>query len=91
MAIRNWACPGSHHSNIRLNQTVDIGTYLSVRSPDDPILVHMIRTPCKPGLDQREQHRVGRAELLNTSFETETCSEIRFPRGRHGCVLSGVP
>jgi spermidine dehydrogenase len=80
VAIRNWRsfrelgvhdvyAPGSYHSMVRLNQTVDIGGYLSVRSPDDPILVHMARAPCKPGLDQREQHRVGRAELLDTSFE----------------------
>jgi spermidine dehydrogenase len=80
VAIRNWRAfkalgvhqiyaPGSYHSSVRLNQTVDIGSYRSVRSPDDPILVHMVRTPCKPGLDEREQHRVGRAELLGTSFE----------------------
>jgi spermidine dehydrogenase len=80
VAIRNWRAfrelgvrdiyaPGSYHSSIRLNQTVDIGDYQSVRSPDDPILVHMVRAPCKPGLDQREQHRAGRAELLDTSFE----------------------
>jgi spermidine dehydrogenase len=80
VAIRNWRAfrelgihdvyaPGSYHSRVRLNQTVDIGGYLSVRSPYDPIIVHMARTPCKPGLNQREQHRVGRAELLDTSFE----------------------
>jgi spermidine dehydrogenase len=80
VAIRNWRAfkalgvhaiyaPGSYHSSVRLNQTVDIGDYLSVRSPDDPTLVHMVRTPCQPGLDEREQHRVGRAELLGTSFE----------------------
>jgi spermidine dehydrogenase len=80
VAIRNWGAfrelsvhdiyaPGSYHSSLRLNPTVDIGDYKSVRSPDDPILVHMVRTPCKPGLDQREQHRVGRAELLDTTFE----------------------
>ena len=80
VAIRNWRAfkalgvheiyaPGSYHSSVRLNQTVDIGGYRSVRSPDDPILVHMVRTPYKPGLDEREQHRIGRAELLDTAFE----------------------
>jgi spermidine dehydrogenase len=80
VAIRNWHAfevlgvhtiyaPGSYHSSVRLNETVDIGHYVSVRSPNDPILVHMVRTPCKPGLDEREQHRVGRAELSDTSFE----------------------
>jgi len=80
VAVRNWRAfkaqgvyeiyaPGSYYSSVRLNQTVDIGDYLSVRSPDDPILLRMVRTPCKPGLDQREQHRAGSAELLATSFE----------------------
>jgi spermidine dehydrogenase len=80
VAIRNWRAfkalgvyeiyaPGAYHSSVRLNKTVDIGAYLSVRSPDDPILVHMVRTPCMPGLDERQQHRIGRAELLGTGFE----------------------
>ena len=30
----------------------------------------MTRTPCEPGLPEREQHRAGRIELLTTSFET---------------------
>ena len=53
-----------------LNEAVDIGGYSSVRSPDDPILVRMERTPAKYGLPEREQHKVGRAELLATPFET---------------------
>ncbi len=80
VALRHWRAfkalgvheiyaPGSYHSSLRLNETVDIGRYASVRSPDEPILVHMTRTPCSPGLDEREQHRIGRAELLATSFE----------------------
>jgi spermidine dehydrogenase len=79
VALRNWRAfkalgvyeiyaPGSYHSSLRLNETVDIGRYRSVRSPDEPILVHMMRAPCSPGLDEREQHRIGRAELLATSF-----------------------
>lgn len=80
VALRNWRAfkalrvheiyaPGSYHSTMQLNETVDIGGYASVRSPDEPILVHMMRAPCSPGLDEREQHRIGRAELLATSFE----------------------
>jgi spermidine dehydrogenase len=30
----------------------------------------MVRTPCKAGLPEHEQNRIGRAELLNTTFET---------------------
>ena len=37
--------------------------------PADPIVVHMMRAPCKPGLPRRDQYRAGRAELLATPFE----------------------
>ena len=30
----------------------------------------MIRTPCRPGLTEHDQNKVGRAELLATPFET---------------------
>jgi spermidine dehydrogenase len=69
---RIWTvyAPGSYHSTMHLNPVVDIGSYRSVRSPDDPILVTMVRVPCAPGLDERSQHRAGRAEMLATPFET---------------------
>jgi spermidine dehydrogenase len=69
LGVHEIYAPGSYHSSVRLNEVVDIGGYSSVRSPDGPILVHMVRTPCRPGLDEREQHRIGRAELLATNFE----------------------
>jgi spermidine dehydrogenase len=41
-----------------------------MRSPDDPMLLFMVRTPCQPGLPEKDQHRAGRMELLQTPFET---------------------
>jgi spermidine dehydrogenase len=81
VAIRNWQAfkklgvsqifaPGGYHSSIRLNAPMTIGDYATPRSPDEPILVWMVRTPCQPGLSNRDQNRAGRAELLATSFET---------------------
>jgi spermidine dehydrogenase len=81
VALRNWQAfhelkvhrvyaPGSYHTYMYLNAHVNIGAYQSPKSPQDPILVHMVRTPCKPGLPEHEQNRAGRAELLTTSFET---------------------
>ncbi len=32
------------------------------------MVLFMLRTPCKPGLPQRDQNRAGRAELLQTPF-----------------------
>jgi spermidine dehydrogenase len=92
VALANWRsfaalgvsaihCPGSYHSSIRLNPVTDIGSYRSPRSPDEPMLVRMVRTPCRPGLSEREQHRAGRTELLTTSFTTFE-EKIRDQLGR---------
>ena len=81
VALRNWrafrklgvsriSAPGGYHNSLHLNQHVNVGAYRSPTSPEEPILVHMTRTPCKPGLPYQEQNRLGRAELLATSFET---------------------
>jgi spermidine dehydrogenase len=70
LGIRSVYAPGCYHTNISLNPKVDIGDYRSPAAPDDPILVHMTRTPCKPGLSEHEQNKAGRAELLATSFAT---------------------
>jgi len=81
VALRNWQAfqklgvhqvyaPGSYLTTVRLNPHVNIGAYRSSRSPQGPILVHMVRTPCKAGLPEHDQNRAGRAELLTTSFET---------------------
>ncbi len=92
VALRNWTpfealgiahvhAPGSYFSSLSLNQVVDIGAYRSSRSPDQPILVHMMRTPVRPGLPERDQHRAGHMEILNTSFESYE-REIRGQLGR---------
>jgi spermidine dehydrogenase len=81
VAVRNWkafhtlgiqrvSCPGMYHTGVGLDQAVSIGDYKCAQTPDEPILLRMTRTPCMPGLSERDQHRVGRAELMSTSFET---------------------
>jgi spermidine dehydrogenase len=96
VALRNWrafqklgvamvTAPGSYHTSMRLNWPVDIGGYTAERSPDKPILVHMTRTPCKPGLPEFDQNRAGRYELLSTPFETFE----REIRGQLGRTLAG--
>jgi spermidine dehydrogenase len=81
VALRNWQAfkklgvsdvnaPGSYHSGFGLNSKVDIGEYRSPSSPDDPILIHMLRVPARPGLPEHEQNKIGRAELLATTFAT---------------------
>lgn len=80
VGIRNWTSfqklgvasiysPGCYHSSVRLNAAVNMGDYASPKTPDKPMLLHMERAPCKPGLAVRDQHRAGRLELQTTSFE----------------------
>jgi spermidine dehydrogenase len=81
VALRDWTAfqklkvatieaPGGYHTSMWLNMPVDIGDFTAERSPEKPILLHMTRTPCSPGLPELEQNKIGRAELLATPFET---------------------
>ena len=80
VAISNWRAfvklglhhintPGLYHTEVSLAEAVSLGDLRHPQSPDEPIVVHLERTPCAPGLPIREQHRRGRAELLATPFE----------------------
>jgi len=81
VVLRNWTSfkklgvssiysPGCYHSAFTLDMPVSIGDYQCAKSPDEPIVIHMMKTPCKPGLPARDQHRMGRIELFTTDFET---------------------
>jgi len=81
VAVKNWkafeklgiqrvSSPGMYHTGVGLDQAVSIGDYKCSQTPDEPILLRMTRTPCLPGLSERDQHRAGRGELLTTPFET---------------------
>jgi spermidine dehydrogenase len=63
-------CPGSFHTSVGLDLPVRVGRYQPSRRPEEPIIVQMMRTPCRPGLPAREQHRAGRVELFTTTFDT---------------------
>jgi len=79
VAIRNWTAfhklgtrqilsPGSYHTFSMLDFPVSLGTYQFPSKPEEPMVLFMLRTPCKPGLPRREQYRMGRYELIGTPF-----------------------
>jgi spermidine dehydrogenase len=81
VALRNWEAfqklkamavyaPGGYHTYFRLDLPVSIGEYHCPTLPNQPIVIHMMRTPCRPGLPARDQHRFGRIELFTTEFQT---------------------
>jgi spermidine dehydrogenase len=69
LGVHNVSAPGSYWSEVSLNWPVNIGAYRSPTKPEESMLLHLSRTPCKPGLPVREQQKIGRTELLRTSFE----------------------
>ena len=81
VAIRNWTAfqslgihqivaPGGYHTHTALDFPVSLGQYEFPKKPDEPMVLFMLRTPCKPGLPQRDQYRAGRAELMRAQFST---------------------
>jgi spermidine dehydrogenase len=79
VALRNWTsfaklnvhhivAPGGYHTYTALDFPVSLGQYQFPSKPDEPAVLFMLRTPCKPSLPQREQNRAGRAELMQTPF-----------------------
>jgi spermidine dehydrogenase len=80
VAIRNWTsfqklgvhqimAPAAYHSFIALDFPVSLGGYKFSSRPEEPMVLFMLRTPCQPGLSQRDQYRAGRYELMQTPFD----------------------
>jgi spermidine dehydrogenase len=60
--------PGMYHTECSLDPGTTLGGYRGVTTPEEPILLHMVRNPNKPGLPRKEQNRAGQEELLTMSF-----------------------
>ncbi len=81
VALRNWTsfsklgvrqivAPGGYHTYTTLDFPVSIGQYAFPSDPEQPMVLFMLRTPCRPGLPMRDQYRAGRVELMATPFAT---------------------
>jgi spermidine dehydrogenase len=79
--IRNWQAfqklgissiyaPGAYFVNVTLDFPVSMGRYRYPSLPNESCVLHLLRVPCEPGLDCKDQSRAGRYELLSTPFET---------------------
>jgi spermidine dehydrogenase len=62
--------PGGYHTSVDIDLPVSIGDYRCPSAPDEPVIVHMSKGVCRAGLPARDQHHIGRMELLTTTFET---------------------
>jgi len=62
LGIEGAYCPGSYHSSVRLNDPLTMGEYRCSRTPDEPMVLQLVRVPLKPGLPAPEQWKIGRKE-----------------------------
>ena len=96
IAIRNWTAfqnlgvsrvstPSMYHTRVGLDQAVSLGDLRHAESPEEPIVLSLGRYPASPGKTRKEQHRIGRQDLLSTTFETFE----RNLRDQLGRVLGG--
>ena len=81
VVLRNWKsfqkvgansvyAPGMYHSMFNLDLPVSVGGYEGSKTPDESIVIHMMKAACHPGVPARQQHILGRMELYQTTFET---------------------
>jgi len=67
--ISRFSAPGMYYPYVQLDPGTTVGGYSGVTTPEEPILVHMMANPNKPGLPRKEQNRIGQQELLTSSFQ----------------------
>jgi spermidine dehydrogenase len=78
--LRNWTAwqrlgissvsgPCMYYQHTELDPGTTVGGYQGATTPNEPILVHMMRNANKPGLPRKEQNRAGQEELLSMTFE----------------------
>ena len=70
LGVRSISAPGSYHTGVSLAHAVSLGEYRTPRSPEEPMPLHLTRTPCSPGKPRKDQFRAGQHDLLTTTFET---------------------
>ncbi|NNF12191.1 MAG: NAD(P)-binding protein [Gemmatimonadetes bacterium] len=67
--VSGASAPGSFHQSLGLSTSLRMGAYTSGQNPDEPAVLRMSRYVYEAGHSRREQHRRGRRELQQTSFE----------------------
>ncbi|MGD9599208.1 MAG: FAD-dependent oxidoreductase [Steroidobacteraceae bacterium] len=95
---RPWVARGVHevanavgfYSRLKLDYPVSLGDYRCPRSPDEPMVLHLVHVPTvplTPGVDPRATLRAARAQLLAmpfAAFEREARDELTRIAGAGG-------
>jgi spermidine dehydrogenase len=81
VGVKNWKAwqklgvssidaPTMYHTEASLTEAVSLGDLKHPQTPDEPIALHLVKIMSVPGHPRKVQHRMGRGELLTTTFET---------------------
>ena len=70
LGIKAIHAPNGYHTTTALDTPMAIGGYRSAQTPDEPVVLHMVRNPNSPGSPRKEQNRIGRADMLATDYTT---------------------
>ncbi len=99
VVLRNWHpfiaagadriyCPTGAYAGMMLDFPVSLGSYRFVRSPDEPIVVHLATAPVPAdGTHPTLQFKAGQRWLLSTSFtdmERALRQQLTMVLGQHG-------
>ena len=76
LGLRGAYCPGSYHTSVRLSEPVSMGEYRCSRTPDEPMVLQLLRVPLKPGLPAPEQWKFGRKEATFEMFERKIRDQL---------------
>jgi spermidine dehydrogenase len=68
LGVASISAPGMYHTSNSLDPGTTVGGYRGVTTPEEPVVVHMVRNPNKPGLPRKEQNRAGQQELRSMTF-----------------------
>ena len=71
LGVARISAPGMYYTSATIDPGTTIGGYQGVGTPDEPVLVHLTRSPNKPGagLNRKQQNAAGQQELLKMTFE----------------------
>jgi spermidine dehydrogenase len=70
LGLSSVYAPGGYFSSVSLDFPVSMGEYRFPSHPEESCLLHLMRTPCQPGLPCKEQYKAGRWDLFTTKFDT---------------------
>ena len=70
LGVHEITNPMGFSSRLKLDYPVSLGAYRCPRSPDEPMLLHLVHVPAQPGGGTaRERFRAGRTQLYDVSLE----------------------